>query len=110
MIGHKSKRSKESTEYIRYYMCGNFHYKGSAVCPSNLIRADYAEQYVFSKLEDIANDDQLLRSVVENVNNRIKSIKEPIQHQYSTTLEELKKVQSNVNKYFQLFKTIQWSL
>ncbi|MBG9775870.1 recombinase zinc beta ribbon domain-containing protein [Brevibacillus laterosporus] len=49
MIGHKIKNGKNSTEYIRYYQCGNFHYKDSAVCNGNLLRADEVELFVFSR-------------------------------------------------------------
>lgn len=104
MIGHKVKRSKKSAEYIRYYSCGNSHSKGSAVCRSNLVRADYAEQYVFFKLEEIATNDRILKLLVDNVNSKITTIKEPIKNQYEITLDEIKKVRSNADKYLRLFE------
>ncbi|MGG0755769.1 recombinase family protein [Brevibacillus laterosporus] len=104
LIGHKAKRSKKSNEYIRYYQCGNSHYKGSTVCRSNLIRADYAEQYVFSKLEEIATNEHILKSLVDNVNSKISSIKEPIKNQCDITLDEIKKVNSNANRYLKFFE------
>ncbi|GIO70147.1 recombinase family protein [Paenibacillus cookii] len=104
MIGHRSKRTKNSDEYIRYYICGNSHYKGSAVCRANSIRADYAEQYVYSKLEEIATNDRILKSLVDNVNRKITTLKEPIKSQYEITLEEIKKVRSNAEKYLRLFE------
>jgi len=50
------------------------------------------EHYVFSKLEEITSNDSILKSLVDNVNTRISSIKEPIKTQYEITLEEIKKV------------------
>ncbi|MEC0093164.1 hypothetical protein [Paenibacillus macquariensis] len=43
MVGHQVERTKGTKDYIRYYQCGNFRQKGSAVCNSNMIHADYAE-------------------------------------------------------------------
>jgi site-specific DNA recombinase len=78
MIGHKIKKGKNSTEYIRYYQCGNFHYKGSAVCNSNLVRADEVEQYVFNRIEEITNKSAILKSIVDKVNGKIGELKEPL--------------------------------
>ena len=50
MIGYKAKRSIKSNDYIRYYQCGNFHYKSSSVCSTNSVLADDSEEYVFKRL------------------------------------------------------------
>ncbi|WP_094094811.1 recombinase family protein [Paenibacillus physcomitrellae] len=104
MIGHRSKRTKGSGEYLRYYICGTSHYKGSTVCRANSIRADYAEQYVFFKLEEITTNEYILKSLVDNVNSKISSIKEPILTQHKITLDEIKKVRFNADKYLSLFE------
>jgi site-specific DNA recombinase len=75
MCYHHSQISKSSKEYIRYYHCGNFHFKGSAVCNSNLLRADDVEYYVFNKIEELTSDSLILKAIVEKVNEKIGSLK-----------------------------------
>lgn len=102
MIGHRSKNS--TGEYIRYYQCGNFHYKGSAVCRSNMVRADYAEEYVFSKLEKLTSEPSLLKQIIDKVNEKITKYKQPLNNQLKGAEENLKKVNVNINKYLSLFE------
>jgi len=105
MIGHRSRKNKKSKEYIRYYQCGNFHYKGRAVCKSNLIRADYAEQYVFNKLQEITSNPDVLKSIVERVNREVGKIKEPLQNRLDYMNEQLQLNEKNLNKYFSLIES-----
>lgn len=103
MRGHHNKKSNKSGEYIRYYQCGNFHSKGSAVCRSNSVRADYAEEYVFKKLEEITSRPSLLKDIVENINMKIDTHKEPLRKQLIFIEEQLILNQKNIDKYFTLF-------
>ncbi|MFC4321726.1 recombinase family protein [Litchfieldia salsa] len=103
MIGHHNKKSKNSNEYIRYYQCGNFHSKGSAICRSNSVRADYAEEYVFKRLEEVTSNPSILKSIVDGVNAKIGTHKEPLRKQLTYTEEQLTLNQKNLNKYFSLF-------
>lgn len=67
---------------IRYYNCGNFKNKGSAVCKANGVRADYAEQYVFDRIREVIVNDVILKDIVENINssrtNSIRPLKEEL--------------------------------
>ncbi|MDQ1143421.1 site-specific DNA recombinase [Bacillus sp. SORGH_AS 510] len=99
MIGHKIKKAKNSTEYIRYYQCGNFHYKGSAVCNSNLIRAEVVEQFVFNRIEEITTKPTVLKSIVERVNGKIRDLKEPIKDRLNFITKQIKQAEKNINKY-----------
>lgn len=104
MIGHKVKRSKSSNEYIRYYQCGNFHYKGSAVCKSNLLRADEIENFVFDKIEEITTTPTVLKSIIERVNEKIMFLKKPIKERLRYTLEQQTQVEKNITKYLSIFE------
>ncbi|MEK4086303.1 recombinase family protein [Psychrobacillus sp. FSL K6-1415] len=104
MIGHHSKKSKNSDEYLRYYQCGNSHYKGSVVCKSNLIRADYAEQYVFNQIEKITSDKSYLLDITNKVNNKVANLKMPLKEQLQYLEREIKNVQTNIEKYLSLFE------
>ncbi|WP_217486908.1 recombinase family protein [Cytobacillus firmus] len=99
MIGHKIKKSKKSKEYIRYYQCGNFHYKGSAVCKSNLVRADEIEQFVFNRLEEITTKPTVLKSIVEKVNEKIVVLKEPIKERLNYILVQYNQAEKSISKY-----------
>jgi site-specific DNA recombinase len=71
MIGHKVKCSIKSNEYIRYYQCGNFHYKSSSVCSSNLVLADDSEECVFKRLHLLSRNKQVLSNVLSKVNQEL---------------------------------------
>ncbi|WP_341518715.1 recombinase family protein [Bacillus paramobilis] len=105
MIGHKIRKSANTDEYIRYYQCGNFHYKGSAICKSNLIRADYAEQYVFERLEEIVSDPLILQDIIDNVNKKISKHLQPLKNELKTINEQISSTEKNINRYFNLFET-----
>lgn len=92
MIGHRVKRNKNQHDYIRYYQCGIFRQKGSAVCSSNLVKADEAEEYVYKKLEEIASNKALLALLVQRVNNKVTTLKEPLENQLQHVKEQIKKV------------------
>ncbi|MGM0877062.1 MAG: recombinase zinc beta ribbon domain-containing protein [Bacillota bacterium] len=99
MIGHKIKKSKNSKEYLRYYQCGNFHYKGSAVCNSNLIRADEVERFVFNRIEEVTSKPTVLKSIVEKVNEKFGVIKDPIKDRLNYISEQFNQAEKNINKY-----------
>lgn len=100
MIGHKAKRSKSCKEYIRYYQCGNFHYKGNAVCNANLLRADNVEHYVFNKIAELTSDSSILKAIVEKVNKKIGSLKEPLQNRLTYVLEQLQANEKSLKIFF----------
>lgn len=104
MIGHKLKKNKNGTEYLRYYQCGNFHYKGSAVCKANLLRADEVEKFVFNRIEEIATKPTILKSIVGKVNEKIGVLKEPIQARLNYILEQYNQIEKNINKYLSIIE------
>lgn len=55
---------KDGTKKVlRYYSCGSFRSKGSAVCKANSVRADYAEKYVMDRLQHV-NHSTVLEEIV----------------------------------------------
>ncbi|OIJ21879.1 resolvase [Anaerobacillus alkalidiazotrophicus] len=104
MIGHKTKRSKNSKEYLRYYQCGNYRNKGSAVCNSNLIKADEVEMFIFKKLEEITSKPIVLKSIVGKVNEKIITLKEPIKERLNYILEKIKQVDKSINKFLTIIE------
>lgn len=55
MVAHQNtkKRKDGTTVKRRYYVCGQFHTKGSAVCRSNVVNAEYAEEFVLDRLHSV---------------------------------------------------------
>lgn len=84
----------------------NFHYKGSAVCNSNLIRADEVEQFVFNRIEEITSKQTVLKSIVEKVNEKILLIKEPVEERLNYISEQYNQVKKNIDKYLTLIEKI----
>ncbi|WP_227521542.1 recombinase family protein [Bacillus alkalisoli] len=52
----------------RYYVCGEFHNKGSAACRANSIKAYDAEYAVYNRIADFLNDLAGFRQTIENIN------------------------------------------
>lgn len=103
MIGHRVK-DKNTNEYRRYYQCGDFHYKGSAVCNSNLVRADDVEKFVFDKLGEVTSNPILLESLVGKVNSKIVDVKKPLLDQQANISSQLKQVEKNIKKFLSLIE------
>lgn len=104
MIGHHSKKSKNSDEYIRYYQCGDFHYKGSAVCKSNLVRADDAEKYVFEKLQNLLSNTDYLVSIIHSLNEKLHLVKQPLHEQLDYINKQIASLKKNIEKYLSIFE------
>ncbi|MGR6899333.1 recombinase family protein [Rummeliibacillus sp. BSL5] len=104
MIGHKAKKSKSSKEYIRYY--GNFHYKGSAVCNSNLIRADEVELFVFNRIKEVTTEPNILNFIVDKVNEKIAHLKQPIRDRLSYVEEPYNQTDKKINKYLAIIEKV----
>ena len=57
-----------SKNRIAYYACGNWKSKGTTVCHSNAVRVEYANRYVYEKIEKLLCDDRFLKSVLKKLN------------------------------------------
>ncbi|CBH22632.1 site-specific DNA recombinase (modular protein) [Acetoanaerobium sticklandii] len=67
--GTTNKLKDGTSKRIRYYSCGQFHNKGSAVCHANSVRAEYAEAYVFEQVSQFLNNDGLIKKIVKKLNH-----------------------------------------
>jgi len=65
-----------------------------------LLRADDVEQYVFNKIEEITSDSAILKSIIEKVNKKIGSLKEPVQNRLTYVLEQLQANEKSLNNFF----------
>ncbi|MDU6483051.1 recombinase family protein [Paeniclostridium sordellii] len=104
-ISRSTSRRKDGTKKVlEYYSCGNWKNKGTAVCNSNSIRVEVADEYVLNKIMTLINDKVILRKVVDNI-NRNKSTKiKPILEELNSLTKEIDKLNSKKNKNIELFE------
>ena len=93
-----------SKKRIAYYSCGNWKNKGTAVCNSNSIRVDKANEYVFNKLSELLTNEKMVKSIVKNVNNeRVRKVN-PAKKDLSKIDNELKKLDKKIAKLFEAYE------
>jgi site-specific DNA recombinase len=88
MVSGKSRRDGKS---YRYYHCGQFHNKGSAVCSPNSINADRAEQQVMEELKRLVTEPYFIEKLVTKMNENRLEAEKPL-------VEEKKRLQSKIQK------------
>lgn len=103
MIGHRTKNS--TGEYIRYYQCATLRSKGSAVCKTNLVRADEAEAFVFKRIEQITSNPDLLEKIVGNVNGKVRTLKQPLQDQLVYITEQLLNIDKKIKRFLSVIES-----
>lgn len=77
---------------LRYYSCGAARCKGRSVCGFNSIRADYVEEYVLNRINEVANHPKILKELVAKVNQHKKKMIKPLQME----LEAVNKLLENI--------------
>lgn len=91
-ISRSTRKRKDGTKVVNeYYSCGNWKNKGTAVCNSNSIRAEVADEAVINKLIEIVNNELLLKKVINNINKNKSSKLKP-------KLDEINKVNKEIDK------------
>lgn len=68
-------RKDGSKNRMVYYCCGNWKNKGTAVCHSNMIRVEKANDFVYHRLEEIMTNDKFFQEVVSRVNREHEVLK-----------------------------------
>lgn len=82
----------------RYYVCGQFHNKGKAVCGSNMIRADVAEEQVLQELVKVSSRPEILRQLVDKINDMRANSGSTIMKEKKAIIEELNKTSKHLQK------------
>ena len=71
VISRSHYKLRDGTKSVqRYYSCGSFKAKGSSVCHANSVRADYAEEYVLSRIKKVLKHPRMLADIVSAVNKK----------------------------------------
>ncbi|AVK48998.1 resolvase [Clostridium sp. MF28] len=100
-IGTRKDGTKRKREY---YCCGAWKNKGTAVCHSNSINVDKANQYVFGKLSELLNNDKLIKDIVANINTTRKVMVNPSKEELEKISKELEKVEAKKKKVFEAYE------
>jgi len=96
MISHRAKKKNKPGEYYRYYMCSNHSNKGGAVCPANLVDADYAERYVLNEISLLVKSPEVLKSILKKIENKVSTNTKPSEKALSELKKELKLIQDKI--------------
>ena len=87
-----------------YYACGNWKNKGTPVCNSNTIRVEKANEYVFNKLSSVLSNDEMIKSIVRNINKeRIKRV-DPSKSELERIDKELENIDKKKRKIFEAYE------
>ena len=104
-INRSTAKRKDGTIRINeYYSCGNWKNKGTAVCNSNSIRVDVADEYVLNKIMELINDESILSKVVDNINKNKSTKLKPTLEQLEQINKEIEKITNKKNKNIELFE------
>jgi len=106
MVAHRSKRKHKDGTYTvhRYYACGNWRNKGSSVCNANGIRADYVEDYVYNRINEVLLSPYILKDVVNNINKNNNSKIQPLQEELNQINKQLSSFNEKKKKCFALYE------
>ncbi|WNN76244.1 recombinase family protein [Lysinibacillus capsici] len=104
VIGRTTNKLKDGTKKVlEYYVCGAWKNKGTLVCRSNGVRTQYADAYVFSKLQKLMQSEKLIQELVKNVNHRNEKLFAPIRKEYEFYQKQMHDLEQKRAKTFDAF-------
>lgn len=106
MVAGRTKKKRKDGTYLvtRYYVCGNWRNKGTAACNSNGVRADYAEEYVLSRIKEVVFNENVLKDIVKNLNRERVNIIKPLEKEQEQLTKSLKDLENRKNRVFELYE------
>ncbi|MCI9978110.1 recombinase family protein [Clostridioides difficile] len=104
-INRSTAKRKDGTRRINeYYSCGNWKNKGTAVCNSNSIRVEVADEYVINKIMELINDESILKKVVDNINKDKYTKLKPTLEKLEQINKEMRSIVSKRDKNIEIFE------
>lgn len=91
-----------TNEILRYYSCGVASSKGESVCVFHSIRADYAEQYILDRINEVVTYPKVLKKLVDKVNTYKKQMVKPLQEELEANKQAIQKVKVDILINFNL--------
>ncbi|WP_160669681.1 recombinase family protein [Clostridium sp. C8-1-8] len=99
-----NKLADGSKKRIAYYACGNWKNKGTAVCNSNSIRVEKANEFVFNRLSELLTNEKMIKSIVTNINKERSSKINPAKREIEKIDKELEKLDKKKKKIFEAYE------
>jgi len=87
----------------RYYVCGDFHNKGSAACKSNSIKAYDAEELVIDRIQTFLSKKRLYKTLLDINSNSVGSLNQ-LNNELENIEERLTEIESLQDRYMEAFE------
>lgn len=97
-------RKDGSKRKHRYYVCGQYHNKGSAACKANSIRAYDTEEAVIKRLTEFLKDPDGFSQTIEKINKDTVQSNVKLKEQLESIETELKEANAMQEKYMEAFE------
>ncbi|KPV39303.1 zinc ribbon domain-containing protein [Alicyclobacillus ferrooxydans] len=106
MVAHRNKKKRADGSVVirRYYVCGSFHTKGSAVCKSNGANADHAEMFFTDRLRSALTKPSILRDVAGKINEKRSAGTKPLELGLKSVEKTLDGLKAKQAKLYSLFE------
>jgi site-specific DNA recombinase len=99
-----STRKDGSKQKHRYYVCSDFHNKGSAACKANSIKAYDAEDAVINRIIKFLNDSGGFMETIESINKDALQANQKLKKELETIESELNQIHAVQDKYMEAFE------
>lgn len=97
---YTQKRSKDGKVYrIPYYRCTKTMHFNNAVCTVKHVNADQVEQIVVGKLSELSQNEDYLRTSVEELNRDLKRKAEPLEREARQVRKRLQEIEQEITRY-----------
>lgn len=88
----------------RYYVCSDFHNKGSSACRSNGIKAYDAENLVIGRIKDFLANKEYFISIIQSLNKQSIHSTPKLKRDLEHTEKKLIDIQQLQEKYLEAFE------
>ncbi|MGO5676657.1 recombinase family protein [Bacillus subtilis] len=88
----------------RYYVCGNFHNKGSSACKANSIKAYEAEDSVIGRIESFLSKKRWLYKTLQDINSNSVNFLSQLNKELESIKGRLSEIESLQDRYLEAFE------
>ncbi|MCR2822738.1 recombinase family protein [Lederbergia panacisoli] len=88
----------------RYYVCGDFHNKGTAACKSNSVKAYEAEESIIKRIETFLSSENMLLNTLQQINMNSKDSLTKLNKNFEQIEERLSEIEILQNRYMEAFE------
>ncbi|MGE6229856.1 recombinase family protein [Paenibacillus chitinolyticus] len=100
-----ASRTVNRTKVVRmYYSCGRFRSQGSSVCHANSVRKDEAEQAVTDRIRQAIENPDIIKKVVQSVNERRTGRIKPLQDELAVVQSRIDRLEEKKRKYLDFYE------